>query len=89
MWIMPCVRKLSLYGKLSINCGLQEAKGLLTLWYSFIPKTFYVVLNFLKLWEESCYRKANSEVFKINLGFTWRQDCVLFDLLECVSKIQR
>lgn len=44
-----------------------------------------VELNFLKFGKESHYVKANahSEVFLNDLGFIWRQDCVLFNLSEC------
>lgn len=34
-----------------------------------------------------CKSKCPFWSFKNNLGFTWRQDCVLFNLLDCVSEI--
>lgn len=49
MWVTPCVRKLSLYGKESINYGLQKAKSLLILWCYIKSILCGVELYFLKL----------------------------------------
>lgn len=58
-------------------------------WYYFIPKILYVMLNFFKALGRIMLSKSKRPFwsFKNYLGFTWRQDCVLFHLLDCVSKV--
>lgn len=76
MWMMPYVGKISLYGRESINCGLQKA-GL-----------FYDVILYQKhfMWCWIKFFKAWGRIMQM-LGFIWRKDCVLFNLLECFLKI--